>query len=138
MKSFKEYINRNDIDNNINESGETAADYISAVSNALPELLDEIEKKLKCKKGIIKLFPSVTRNNAIRIESNDLTELTGEIGKTLYKLFTLETWGGYLKNNKIWWEPNWNFKYHNGGSNGTTALWTTIEFDITTNKWNFY
>lgn len=80
-------------------------------------------------------------NPAFVISSNNLVELTGPIGKIIYKEFIFETWGGTKVNdpneNKIWFNPKFSFEYINGGSNGTDALWSSIWYDIDEYEWIF-
>ena len=75
------------------------------------------------------------------ISSDNLVELTGPIGKIIYKEFTFETWGGTKPNdpnkNVIWFNPKFTFKYKAGGSNASDALWSAIWYDIDEDKWIF-
>lgn len=67
--------------------------------------------------------------------------MTGPIGKITYKEFIFETWGGQkikeLGENKIWFNPKFQFKYKDGGSNGTDAFWLGFWYDIDEDKWIF-
>ena len=80
-------------------------------------------------------------NSTFTISSNNLIELTGPIGKITYKEFIFETWGGQkikeLGENKIWFNPKFQFKYKDGGSNGTDAFWLGFWYDIDEDKWIF-
>ena len=75
------------------------------------------------------------------ISSDNLVELTGPIGKMIYKEFTFETWGGTKANdpnkNVIWFNPKFEFSYKSGGSNGTDAFWVSLWYDIDEDKWIF-
>lgn len=81
------------------------------------------------------------RKQKFSISSNNLVELTGPIGKTLYDNFIFETWGGTKADdpnkNVIWFNPKFNYHYKNGGSNGTDAFWVSFWYDIDENKWIF-
>lgn len=76
-----------------------------------------------------------------KISSNNLVDLTGPIGKTIYKEFIFETNGGTVQqtddSNRVWFNPKFSFTYKNGGSNGTDAFWVSFWYDIDENKWIF-
>ena len=76
-----------------------------------------------------------------KISSNNLVDLTGPIGKTIYKEFIFETNGGTVQqtddSNRVWFNPKFSFTYKNGGSNGTDAFWISLWYDIDENKWIF-
>lgn len=75
------------------------------------------------------------------ISSDNLVELTGPIGKMIYKEFIFETNGGTVQqiddSNRVWFSPKFSFTYKNGGSNGTDAFWVSLWYDIDENKWIF-
>lgn len=76
------------------------------------------------------------------IESAELVELTGPIGKMTYKSYKFSTWGGQRfedadGTHKIWFNPKFFFKYVNDGSNGTDAFWSGLWYDLDANNWVF-
>lgn len=141
MKNIKDKINEKlQVSNS-----KTAASLLEKIEFALPELEKEIKKKLG--NGVNSFDFELTveegktrRNETIyTINSGNLVELTGPIGKITYERFTFNTWGGNKvpDENKIWFNPKFSFKYINGGSNGTEAFWNSIWFDIDKEEWIF-
>ena len=129
-----------------NESPKTLKDKIE---EALPVLEEAIIKKLgndpflrNFDLGLtVKENTDRSGNPTFTISSKNLVELTGPIGKITYKEFIFETWGGKnikeLGENKIWFNPKFQFKYKDGGSNGADAFWSGIWYDIDEDKWIF-
>lgn len=78
-------------------------------------------------------------NQQFIISSNNLIELTGPIGKATYNEFIFITWGGTIDTgeNTIWFNPKFQFKYKDGGSNSNNALWTGIWYNIDEHEWVF-
>ena len=138
------------IDEKLNVNKDKVAETLrDQIEEALPALEEAIIKRLGNEPYIrnfdfgLKVDESTDRNGNTRFEisSNNLVELTGPIGKITYKEFIFETWGGTKVNdpneNKIWFNPKFSFKYINGGSNGTDALWSAIWYDIDEYEWIF-
>ena len=129
-----------------NESPKTLKDQIE---EALPILEEAIIKKLGNDPFLrnfdlgLTVKENIDRsgNSTFAISSNDLIELTGPIGKAMYKEFIFETWGGKEVNSpsgkRIWFSPKFQFEYKNGGSNGTDAFWIAFWYNIDTDEWIF-
>lgn len=81
------------------------------------------------------------RKQKFSISSNNLVELTGPIGKTLYDTFIFKTWGGTKADdpnkNVIWFNPKFDYHYKDSGSNSTNALWSAFWYDIDKDEWIF-
>ena len=119
------------------------------IEDALPALEEAIIKKLGNDSYLrnfdlglsVKEYKDGSGNPKYEITSNDLIELTGPIGKTLYDKFIFKTWGGTkvkdLNKNAIWFNPKFDYHYIAGGSNGTNALWLAFWYDIDDDEWIF-
>lgn len=119
------------------------------IEDALPALEEAIIKKLGSDSDLrnfdlvlsVKEYKDGSGNPNYEITSNDLIELTGPIGKTLYDKFIFKTWGGTkvkdLNKNTIWFNPNFDYHYKAGGSNGSNALWLAFWYDIDKDEWIF-
>ena len=141
MKNIKDKINEKlQVSNS-----KTASTLLQKIEFALPELEKEIKKKLGNDANNFDFELTVDektdrRNETIyTINSGNLIELTGPIGKTIYESFIFNTWGGNKvpDENKIWFNPKFSFRYVKGGSNGTEAIWNSIWFDIDEEEWIF-
>ena len=127
-----------------NESPRTLKDHIE---EALPILEEAIIERLGNDSFVrnfdfgLKVDEITDRNGRTRFEitSNNLLELTGPIGKITYESYTLCTWGGtiHTEENKVWFNPKFNFKYIDGGSNGCDAFWSAFWYDIEKHDWIF-
>ena len=108
-------------------------------SEIVKENIRGLESAISSRLGIeVKLNVSENRNGNIEIQSENLAKHTG-ILVNLYKEFVFSIWGGTLivDENKIWFNPKFFFKYRDGGSNGTDALWTGLYFNLETKEWEF-
>lgn len=122
-------------------SNEKGKEYLEVVKNKLPELSAEIADVTGLKADDITFEISAARNGNLSLESNDLKEFFGPLGKAMYKEIKLITWQGNVMEQKdkkyIYFSPKWDFSYLGGGSNGTDAIWYNILFNITDNVWVF-
>lgn len=138
------------IDEKLNVNKDKVAETLrEQIEEALPALEEAIIKRLGNDSYVrnfdfgLKVDESTDRNGKPRFEisSNNLLDLTGPIGKITYKEYIFVTWGGTTVNdpseNKIWFNPKFSFKYKDGGSNGTDALWSAIWYDIDEYEWIF-
>lgn len=119
------------------------------IEMALPQLEDEMKDILGAKTdALVRNFDfglTVTekldryKNAVYEITSEDLVPLTGPLGKLFYERFMFATWAGKVdeKEQKIWFNPKFNFKYVGGGSNGNDAFWNSLWFDIETGQFEF-
>ena len=117
------------------------------IEEALPILEEAIIERLGNDSFVrnfdfgLKVDEITDRNGRTRFEitSNNLLELTGPIGKITYESYTLCTWGGtiHTEENKVWFNPKFNFKYIDGGSNGCDAFWSAFWYDIEKHDWIF-
>ena len=119
------------------------------IEDALPALEEAIIKRLGNDPQLrnfdleLTVKENVKRSGELTfdISSKNLVELTGPIGKLLYKEFIFQTWGGTEVNSpsgkRIWFSPKFQFEYKNGGSNGTDAFWLAFWYNIDTDEWIF-
>ena len=129
-----------------NESPKTLKDQIE---EALPVLEEAIIKKLGNDPSLrnfdlgltVKENTDRSGNPTFTISSKNLVELTGPIGKIMYEEFIFQPWEGTQVNGpdgkRIWFNPKFQFKYKDGGSNGTDAFWSGLWYVIDEDKWIF-
>lgn len=129
-----------------NESPKTLKDQIE---EALPALEEAIIKRLGNDPSLrnfdlgltVKENTDRSGNPTFTISSKNLIELTGPIGKIMYNEFTFDTWGGKILHesgkNQIWLNPKFQFKFKDGGSNGSDAFWSGLWYDIDEDEWIF-
>lgn len=129
-----------------NKSPKTLKDQIE---NALPALEEAIIKRLGNDSSLRNFDLGLTveentdrsGNPTFTISSKNLIELTGPIGKLLYEKFIFQPWGGTKVNGpdgqRIWFNPKFQFKYKDGGSNGADAFWSGLWYAIDEDEWIF-
>lgn len=129
-----------------NKSPRTLKDRIE---DALPALEEAIIKKLGSDSDLrnfdLGLSVEETKdrygNQKFSISSNNLVELTGPIGKILYNKFIFKTIGGTKgdtpNKNTIYFNPEFEYYYNNGGSNAAVAFWLVFWYDIDEDEWIF-
>lgn len=137
MKKITEIINEK---LKLNNDDQTPATLLEQIELALPELEAEMIDILGKDAVNFDFGLTITedKNGKFEIESGELIELTGAIGKYTYESFKFNTWGGKVLNNgQVWFNPKFDFKYKGGGSNGTDGFWTGLWFLPEENTWKF-
>lgn len=124
----------------------------TTVKDMLEFALPELEKEMKNILGPdvrnfdfdLHVNESTNRRNETiyEIESGELIDLTGPLGKIYYEKYRFSTWGGnHVEGDngekKIWFNPKFHFSYINGGSNGNDAFWHGLWFNLDTQEWEF-
>ena len=137
---------------NINEKlvinkSKTPETLLERIEYALPELEEAIIHRLGNDASLrnfdfgftVKETTNRDGKQQFTIESNNLIELTGPIGKITYDEFKFATWGGTITKEKdaIWFNPKFEFHYIGGGSNGSDAFWYGMWFLLEDNTWKF-
>lgn len=123
----------------LNEANDSAVNYINDVKDHIDELILAICNETGIDKKKLKFDVDKDRGDAISLKSNDLSDCFGTLGPLMFKKINLVTWQGklYERNGEkyIYFDLKWDFQFHGGGSNGTSALFNGVRFMVDENKW---